>query len=103
MTRVAPCFLLVIALVSPLEARDIVFPRLGSWQHAYAYQSPLSNSEPDLLGDTAFNGLTTFAHLPYVPCMASDYSGDGYDIAFLGAPFDTVCRRSRYMSFWELL
>lgn len=35
-----------------------------------------------------FAGLTTFANLPYVHCL--DESGsEKYDIAVLGAPFDT--------------
>lgn len=35
-----------------------------------------------------FAGLTTFANLPYVHCL--DQSGsEKYDIAILGAPFDT--------------
>ena len=37
-----------------------------------------------------FLGLTTFANIPYVSCL-SDSSAEKYDIAILGAPFDTVC------------
>ncbi|CAK7239636.1 MAG: hypothetical protein STHCBS139747_001068 [Sporothrix thermara] len=37
--------------------------------------------------DSVFSGITTFGRLPYQPCLA--HGGIQYDIAFLGAPFDT--------------
>lgn len=37
--------------------------------------------------DSVFSGISTFGRLPYWPCLASDEYA--YDIAFLGAPFDT--------------
>ena len=37
--------------------------------------------------DSVFSGITTFGRLPYFPCLASD--AEAFDIAFLGAPFDT--------------
>ncbi|CRG92397.1 agmatinase [Talaromyces islandicus] len=37
--------------------------------------------------DSVFSGISTFGRLPYFPCLASDE--ETYDIAFLGAPFDT--------------
>ena len=50
--------------------------------------------------DYKFRGLITFANLPYVWCSALAPAAttekkeqepvEGYDIAFLGAPFDTV-------------
>ena len=44
----------------------------------------------DISSGSEFNGLTTFAHLPYVPCFSNTSEIEDYDIAFLGAPFDTV-------------
>lgn len=44
----------------------------------------------DIASGSEFNGLTTFAHLPYVPCLSDSSQIESYDIAFLGAPFDTV-------------
>ena len=38
---------------------------------------------------SAFNGLTTFAHAPPVRCFGAD-AERGYDVAVLGAPFDTA-------------
>ncbi|KAK2810941.1 hypothetical protein FQN50_002532 [Emmonsiellopsis sp. PD_5] len=37
--------------------------------------------------DSVFSGISTFGRLPYWPCLASDE--ESFDIAFLGAPFDT--------------
>ncbi|CAO1601176.1 hypothetical protein XANCAGTX0491_004840 [Xanthoria calcicola] len=37
--------------------------------------------------DSVFSGISTFGRLPYFPCLASHE--ERYDIAFLGAPFDT--------------
>ncbi|KAG8527777.1 uncharacterized protein KY384_007931 [Bacidia gigantensis] len=37
--------------------------------------------------DSVFSGISTFGRLPYFPCLASHE--EKYDIAFLGAPFDT--------------
>lgn len=37
--------------------------------------------------DSVFSGISTFGRLPYWPCLASEQ--ESFDIAFLGAPFDT--------------
>ncbi|KAH8841741.1 hypothetical protein MCOR27_006810 [Pyricularia oryzae] len=37
--------------------------------------------------DSVFSGITTFGRLPYAPCLKD--SSVNYDIAFIGAPFDT--------------
>ncbi|KAJ5536383.1 agmatinase 1 [Penicillium frequentans] len=37
--------------------------------------------------DSVFSGISTFGRLPYSPCLSTD--DVKYDIAFLGAPFDT--------------
>ncbi|KAJ5723554.1 agmatinase 1 [Penicillium malachiteum] len=37
--------------------------------------------------DSVFSGISTFGRLPYSPCLATN--DVQYDIAFLGAPFDT--------------
>ena len=37
--------------------------------------------------DSVFSGISTFGRIQYHPCLASDSMK--YDIAFLGAPFDT--------------
>ena len=45
----------------------------------------------DISTDSQFYGMGTFANLPYVNCLSTNDSEEGnYDIAILGAPFDTV-------------
>ena len=55
-------------------------------------QQPLMGSDfIDVSTDSEFFGLGTFANLPYVNCLSTENSNGGrYDIAILGAPFDTV-------------
>ncbi|KAK4464007.1 arginase family-domain-containing protein [Cladorrhinum samala] len=37
--------------------------------------------------DAVFSGISTFGRLPYLPCLS--HRDINYDIAFIGAPFDT--------------
>lgn len=39
-----------------------------------------------------FSGIGTYAHVPYENCFVGDDSSKPFDIAILGAPFDTVRR-----------
>lgn len=80
--------------------REIVFPPVLGVDHTTPGQAPLRlesdatdddyDDDVDLTTD-AMGGLTSFAHLPFVPCFAAkaDEEVDKYDIAVLGAPFDT--------------
>jgi hypothetical protein len=43
----------------------------------------------DISTNSKFYGLTTFANLPYVHCF-DEAEKERYDIAIMGAPFDTV-------------
>lgn len=78
-------------------AREITFPplaphQLGSFGESQAQQQYRSPATPDpdlLLEFEKFSGLSTFANLPWVHCLSPDDQVDKYDIAFLGAPFDT--------------
>ncbi|PYH68559.1 agmatinase [Aspergillus vadensis CBS 113365] len=85
-------YLIVAAslLVIPVYARDIVFPP-GAAIHNPSHQYPLAHEDPiDIVTGSQFSGLTTFANLPYLNCFVDDESTtNNYDIAFLGAPFDT--------------
>lgn len=48
-------------------------------------------SDVDILTGSQFSGLKTFANLPYVNCFSDrEMAGKDYDIAIMGAPFDTV-------------
>lgn len=67
--------------------------------HAAAHQIPIPQPKfvgddfIDISTDSEFFGLTTFANLPYVNCFKPDKTEEAkYDIAILGAPFDTVSR-----------
>ena len=68
-------------------ARDIIFPPVAGYQ-----QNPIREfGGVDTSTDSAFFGLTTFANLPYVHCLADEgRKVEKFDIAILGAPFDTV-------------
>ncbi|KAI1103603.1 arginase [Jackrogersella minutella] len=44
----------------------------------------------DIVTGSQFNGLATYANLPYLNCLSDkEVDGNKYDIAILGAPFDT--------------
>jgi agmatinase len=38
-----------------------------------------------------FGGIGTYAGVPYENCFVENDTSEGFDIAILGAPFDTVC------------
>lgn len=82
--------LLLSTLAFSANGRDITFPPVLPVD-----QGPLMSglNTPGLPGAmNPFAGLTTFANLPFVQCL-KDVGNDGieaFDIAFLGAPFDTV-------------
>ncbi|KAB8072758.1 arginase family-domain-containing protein [Aspergillus leporis] len=80
---------LISFFLSAVIAREIVFPRIAAIQGSG--QVPLGNDNiVDIVTDSQFSGLTTFAHLPYVNCFVDDGTDlTPYDIAILGAPFDT--------------
>ncbi|TRX94950.1 hypothetical protein FHL15_004035 [Xylaria flabelliformis] len=74
----------------------------AAWQfpHTLNYYStaqkplggPSGDDDVDISYGSQFHGLTTYANIPYVNCF-SDEAAEGsskYDIAILGAPFDTV-------------
>lgn len=84
MIRAVAAILLVAHCAS---AREIVFPPVLSLERL---QQPWRQDDGiDIESGSEFNGLTTFAHLPYANCFGkSDI--EAYDIAILGSPFDTV-------------
>jgi len=66
--------------------------------HSNHAQKPFSGPHRDLWyntipgdggtqADAVYSGITTFGRLPYYPCLASEE--ENFDIAFIGAPFDT--------------
>ena len=71
------------------DAREITFPPVSGIER---FQQPLTNDDSvDIVTGSGFSGLMTFANLPYANCFTtSDVDPYEYDIAILGAPFDTV-------------
>ncbi|UPX18858.1 Agmatinase [Ascochyta rabiei] len=69
------------------DAREISFPPLSGFTSDQAAMGILS---PDIT-QAKFGGLTTYANLPYVHCLAQESEdAEKFDIAVLGAPFDTA-------------
>ncbi|KAI1353415.1 arginase [Xylaria sp. FL0043] len=82
------------AVIGISQARDwqFQFPRAPAYSTA---QRPLGglagDDDVDIIYGSQLNGLNTYARVPYVNCYL-DEEADGvkYDIAILGAPFDTA-------------
>ncbi|KAI0028839.1 agmatinase [Vararia minispora EC-137] len=55
----------------------------------FPYQAKLYPGDNDVTADSVFSGITTFAKLPWVKCLGSEKNVP-FDIAFIGAPFDTA-------------
>lgn len=83
-------FLVAVAILSPVIAHD---------HHDHSNQAPLDyvrfpfqptyrGSNGEVTADAIFSGITTFAKLPWVQCLTRE-SHIPFDIAFIGAPFDT--------------
>ena len=91
-------FLVVAGLLTCEHAwfaygREITFPPVAAIS---AFQTPLgAGQDIDISDGSEFSGLTTFANLPYVNCFVDQSDTERYDIAFLGAPFDTVSASDR--------
>ncbi len=69
-----------------VSAREIIFPPVLGLDGP---QQLLGHDDIDIVTGSQFNGLTTFANLPYVNCF-TDGEVDAYDLVILGSPFDTV-------------
>lgn len=84
---------LLAALAVSTAAREITFPPVSGVQHPMAgIDMSASPIFPGLdISQAMYAGLSTFANLPYVHCLAGEGEDvEPYDIAILGAPFDTV-------------
>ncbi|KAI0804416.1 arginase [Xylaria sp. FL0064] len=82
------------ALIGSSQARDwqFQFPRAPAYSTA---QKPLgglaSDDDVDIISGSQYSGLNTYARVPYVNCYSDEEAGGvKYDIAILGAPFDTA-------------
>jgi len=83
-------FSILALLSSSAQGRDITFPPvnplIGSANQAFLNGQL---EEIDVATGSNFAGLTTFANLPYVQCLSAEKNIEKYDVAFMGAPFDT--------------
>lgn len=77
-----------VAFAVNVLAREITFPPIIGVQHPFGVVGIDGGLD---LSAASYSGLTTFANLPYVHCLAKEEDDvERYDIAILGAPFDTV-------------
>lgn len=82
----------LLLLAGASAGRDIRFPPVAGCQAPFAvHDTELADYGHIDVSSANFAGLTTFANLPYSHCLSKDAAEAGvYDIAILGAPFDTV-------------
>lgn len=81
--------LLLLALATA-NAREIIFPPISGYG-SIPNQVLLDGYNDADITQSKFAGLTTYANLPYVHCLAKEGEEvETFDIAVLGAPFDTV-------------
>lgn len=96
MTPILTLILSLTLSLAPALARDVTFPPIAGVDSSTGRlqaQAPLSNvhvDDVDIVTGSAFSGLTTYAHLQYINCFVEKDGVEKYDIAILGAPFDTV-------------
>lgn len=77
----------LLSVYTQVLGRDIVFPPLAVSREP---QAVLAHAAGDVTQEwSRYRGLTTFANLPWIHCLAEKEDVSKYDIAFLGAPFDT--------------
>lgn len=80
-------WVLFIPIMAIANARQISFPPISGFS---SDQAVMGIIEADIT-QAKFGGLTTYANLPYVHCLAPKGEDvEKFDIAILGAPFDTV-------------
>ena len=80
-------YTMFLSLLFVIDTRDITFPPISGMERS---QKPaIYDNDIDIITGSDFSGLMTFANLPYANCF-TDSEVDAYDIAILGAPFDTV-------------
>jgi agmatinase len=83
--------LAIVSICVSIQAREITFPPISPIQgHGQTYQAPITQEKDVLLELERYAGLLTYANLPWVHCLSPEADVDKYDIAFLGAPFDTA-------------
>lgn len=79
----------VVAFALYVSAHDTTQqPLVSTNRHSWA---SIDDDFIDITSGSQFSGLTTYGNLPYVNCFLDvEAEKSPYDIAILGAPFDTV-------------
>lgn len=102
LNRFKMLFRVFLLLAGLTTARDIVFPPVSGYvplqnspqQHFSGEDEDIDFTRDSDATPGVMSGLMTFANVPFVDCLnveaASVKDEDKFDIAFLGAPFDTV-------------
>lgn len=86
-----PLTSLFIISASLTAGREITFPPVAGIQSPLGHAGLQEFDDRFDISAALYSGLTTFANLPYVHCLAADgHEVESYDIAIVGAPFDTV-------------
>lgn len=83
---------LQLALLGVFQVRAWQFPHAPGSSTEQRPLGRLPDEDVDNLYGSQFSGLATYARIPYVNCLSDDDGAEvgKYDIAILGAPFDTV-------------
>ncbi|KAI9738662.1 MAG: hypothetical protein M1834_008167 [Cirrosporium novae-zelandiae] len=80
-----------LSLLPVITARNVQFPPVAAIDLTGNLQKPIDIDHGiDITTGSAFHGLATFANLPYANCFDESRDVEKYDIAILGAPFDTA-------------
>ncbi|KAI1191605.1 arginase [Nemania serpens] len=82
---------LQLALLGVFQVRAWQFPHAPGSSTEQRPLGRLPDEDVDNLYGSQFSGLATYARIPYVNCLSDDDGAEvgKYDIAILGAPFDT--------------
>jgi hypothetical protein len=92
-------YTLLFTLSTSALAREIVFPSAAGY--ATNDQVVFGGNYDTDISQAKFSGLNTYANLPYVHCLAAEGEDvEKFDIAILGAPFDTVSSNFQFEIFF---
>lgn len=86
-SNLAALVTLVLALIGSAHEHDYEDQMPFNYVK-YPYQAAYYPGDNEVTADSVFSGITTFAKLPWVQCLGKDRDAT-FDIAFIGAPFDT--------------
>ena len=78
-----------LSLLLVCKGREIVFPPINPLQNQQ-YEAVFNHPKDILNVEMKYAGLTTFANVPWIHCLSKDDEVEKFDIAILGAPFDTA-------------